>query len=139
MNFRDKLAARVQENQIQAIPAVKSEVEQEVFDIPNRSPFYGVENVRNHPSCLDLRLSNGCFLALPYAYFIELSYSPSDGIHILSTTKRISIIGRNLQELYRYLVSYRINYVQANIGNDLSDSNSLFVRGIEVEDLEIHK
>ena len=136
MSFRDKLAARMQENQMQTVSMVKPEVEPELFEVPVKSEFYGVENVRNHPSCLDLRLSNGNFLALPYAYFVELNYSPSDGIHIISSTKKISILGRNLLELYRYLISYRIKYVQANIGHDTSDDNkSLFVKGIEVEDL----
>lgn len=99
---------------------------------PPVSDFFGVAREQKMPPCLDLRLADGCYKAVPYSHFSEISFNPSEGIEILlATEKKILITGRNLHQLYEYLVAYRVRFIQANIGNDTSDEEDLFVGGVE--------
>ena len=134
MSFRDKVAQNIQERNDKASAVDVKEQEPDNIEAFVSSTFFGVDNLRNSPSCLDLRLVNGTFKALPYSYIIEMNYDPSDGIEIITTTKKICITGRNLKLLYNYLVSYRIRYIQANIGNDLTEEKHLFVKDITIEE-----
>lgn len=86
------------------------------------------------PLCLDLRLRNGSRKAIPYSYLSEMSYDAEKGIEILTSTKRITITGRNLSTLYDYLITYRLRFVQANIGNDTQEDGP-FVDEIRVEEI----
>jgi len=135
MSFRDKVAQQIQEkNAFQADP---DNIEQTVNNVEafESSPFFGADNLRNSPSCLDLRLADGTFKALPYSYFIEVNYNPSEGIEIITTTRKIYLTGRNLKLLYNYLVAYRVRFIQANIGNDLTEEKALFVKCIKIEEV----
>jgi hypothetical protein len=134
MSFRDKVAQQIQEKTGNQADNIATEPELDNIEAFVSSTFFGVDNLRNSPSCLDLRLANGTFKALPYSYIIEINYDPSDGIEITTTTKKICITGRNLKLLYNYLVSYRIRYIQANIGNDLTEEKLLFVKDIVIEE-----
>ena len=97
------------------------------------SDFFGAARVQKMPTCLDLRMADGSFKAVPYSLFSEISFNPSVGIEIsLATDKKILITGRNLLQLYEYLVMFRIRFIQANIGNDTTNENALFVEGIEL-------
>ena len=99
------------------------------------SDFFKVERVRKMPPCLDLRMADGSFMAVPYSHFSQVSFNPSEGIEIsLATEKKVLISGRNLHQLYEYLIAFRIRFIQANIGNDCADENVLFVEGIEIKD-----
>lgn len=99
------------------------------------SDFFGVVRVQKMPPCLDLRLADGCFKAVPYSHFSEICFDPSEGIEILlATEKKILITGRNLHQLYEYLAAYRVRFIQANIGNDTTDDDELFVGKIIVID-----
>lgn len=98
------------------------------------SPYYATDR-GGMPSCLDLRLQDGVRKALPYAYFTEINYDIDNGIEIITTGKRISILGRNLTSLFEQLVAYRVRFVQANIGSDANE-DGLFVKAIKVEDLK---
>ena len=99
-----------------------------------RSEYFGTDNARNLPACLDLRLPNGSRKALPYSYFTEINFDSETGIEIFTNTKKINITGRNLTKLFDYLVTYRVRYIQANIGNDTQEEG-LFVEEILVEDV----
>ena len=88
----------------------------------------------NPVTCLDLRLRDGNRRAVPYSYFTEINFDADMGIEILTTRHRIGITGRNLMQLYDYLVTYRVRYVQANIGNDTGE-DELFVKEIVIDEL----
>src|SRR3954466_12624639 len=103
MSFTERLSQRKQERNDKE-EDLPSNGEAEYVETFVKSPFFGLENVRNHPSCLDLRLTNGNSKALPYSYFVELGYDPSEGIEIITTTKKVTIIGRNLKLLYHFLL-----------------------------------
>jgi hypothetical protein len=99
-----------------------------------RSEYFATDNIRSLPACLDLRLPNGIRKALPYSYFTEINFDSDEGIEILTNSKKIKIIGRNLTKLFDYLVTYRVRYIMANIGNDQKEEG-LFVKEIKIEEL----
>ena len=96
-------------------------------------PFYAVDRVKN-PACLDLRLPEGMRFSMPYSYLTEISYDMEMGIEILTKRKRIVITGRYLDKLYEALITYRVKYVQTNIGNDGAE-DGLFVKEILIGDV----
>ena len=97
--------------------------------------YFGISNQATSPACLDLRLKGGNRKALPYSFFTEINYNIDTGIEIFTTTKRIIINGRNLSKLFDYLATYRVRYVQANIGSDPKE-DGLFVKDITIEEIE---
>ncbi len=96
-------------------------------------PYFATDKTKS-PACLELRLSGGNHKAIPYSYFTEINFEADAGIEILTTQKRICIVGRNLGRLFDYLVMYRVKFVQANIGND-TEEDGLFVKEILVEEV----
>ena len=99
------------------------------------SDFFGTDNLRNLPACLDLRLSEGKRKALPYSYIMEVIYDGTDGIEIIATTKRIKITGRNLELLFDYLVAFRVRYIKMHTGTEAGEEDGgLFVGGIDIEE-----
>ena len=137
MAFKDKILQRKQEEDANRGIEGNDNLPQNDNETENGAQlkFYGVENIRNHPACLDLRLTDGSSKALPYSYIVELNFDASNGIEIITAMKKIAITGRNLKVLYNYLTVFRVKYIQANIGNDLTDEKELFVREIKIEEL----
>ncbi len=131
MNFTDKLKDRLKEKNEEQ---VFDNGEKEFNETFEKSPFYGIEQVRNMPSCIDFRFRES-YKAVPYSFILEISYDPSEGIEITTTTKKILITGRNLKLLYSYLTSFRVRFIQENIGNDLTEEKALFVKDIKIEEL----
>ncbi|MDB5282582.1 MAG: hypothetical protein JWO06_1657 [Bacteroidota bacterium] len=114
----------------EVVPEVKN-----IKEATANPKFFGLENVNGMPTCLDLRFGDGLSLALPYSYIIEFDFDPSEGIEITTSGKKITIEGRSLQMLYNHLISYRVKYIQANIGNDLTGDRDLFVKTIKIEEI----
>ena len=96
--------------------------------------YFGISNQNTSPPCLDLRLAGGNRKAMPYSFFTEINFDAEKGIEIFTTTKRIVINGRNLAKLFDYLATYRVRYVQGNIGSDPKE-DGLFVKDILIEEL----
>ncbi|CAN5819525.1 hypothetical protein BH10BAC2_BH10BAC2_27080 [soil metagenome] len=134
MNFQDRVAQKQQERSSPGTTDLHNEAEINVEQFEH-SHYFGIDQLRNHPSCIDLRLADGTFKALPYTYILEINYAPSEGIEIITTSKRVSIKGRNLKLLYHYLTAYRVKFIQANIGNDLEEEKLLFVRELKIEEI----
>ncbi|RKR84198.1 hypothetical protein BDD43_4425 [Mucilaginibacter gracilis] len=93
--------------------------------------YYGIER-GNSPVCLDLRLPDGSRKAFPYSYFTAMHFDVDTGIEIQTNQKRIVITGRNLTKLFEQLITYRVRYVQADVGNDTQD-DGLFVAAILID------
>lgn len=129
MSFREKYQER---NRLRLAELAANDNTETEEKLPV-SDYYGIARVQKMPPCLDLRLADGCFKAVPYSHFSEISFDPSEGIEILlAIEKKVIITGRNLHQLYEYLAAYRVRFIQANIGNDTTPENALFVGGIEV-------
>jgi hypothetical protein len=102
-----------------------------VDDVP--CPYFAADRIKN-PVCIELRLSDGNRHAFPYSYVTEITFELEKGIEILTSQKRIAITGRNLTKLFESLITYRVRYVQGNMGND-SQEDGLYVSGILIEGL----
>ena len=105
------------------------------IDEPVDFPYFGIDSVRSIPACIDLRLPLGKHKALPYSYFTEIDYDNETGIEILTNTKKITIVGRDLSRLYDYLVNYRVRFIRTHVGGDPQE-DGVFVQEIRVEDTE---
>lgn len=102
------------------------------LDDPFACPYFATDR-SGSLACLDLRLSGAVRKAVPYSYFTEMNFNIDTGIEILTTGKRIRIIGRNLARLFDYLIAYRVRYVQVHIGSDANE-DGLFVKEILIEE-----
>ncbi len=96
--------------------------------------YYAIDNIKSLPACLDFRLPQGKHKALPYAYFTEISFDNEVGIEILTNSKKVTIIGRDLLKLYDYLLNYRVRFIQTHVGGDPQETG-LFVKEIRIEDI----
>lgn len=139
MSFREKLAQRSRERYAEL--AANDNIGGNEFAGENlngepqvSSEYFGLDNVKKFPACIDLRLADGSFRAIPYSYIMEISFEPSEGIKIITTTKKIAITGRNLHKLYDYLAAYRVRYIKAHVGNDTADEGVLVVGSIVVKE-----
>src|SRR5882724_4013095 len=120
MNFRD----RIEKNrEIQSKPVAANNNEQEEGV---NCEYFGIENIRNSLTCIDLRLADGTRKALPYSYIMEINFTTSHEIEILTATRQIKIEGRYLMRLYNYLVAFRVRYIQENMGMDTKEEG-LFI------------
>lgn len=127
MSFRERIEqARQNLDSTEQNGANDNEVEETV-----ESDYFGVENIRNLPACLDLRFADGTRKAVPYSYILEIDYNPSGEIKIICSEKEICIKGRDLGKLYDYLVSYRVRFVAEGVGSN-SQYNSINITSIEV-------
>ncbi|MCO5946723.1 hypothetical protein [Mucilaginibacter flavidus] len=124
MDFRQRL----EQSRVQLVGGTSEFDPDEHFT----SLYFATERGSN-PLCLDLRLPDGSRKAVPYSYFTEINFDADAGIEILTTQKRISVTGRNLKALYEHLITYRVRYVQANIGND-TEEDGLFVEEIRISE-----
>jgi hypothetical protein len=125
MDFRQRL----EQSRVQMVTSDASDEQED----QSACPYFAADRSKS-PICLELRLPDGGRKAIPYAYFTEINFDADEGIEILTTQKRINITGRRLSRLFDYLVTYRVRYVQADVGNDIQE-DGLFVEGILIEEL----
>jgi hypothetical protein len=140
MSFREKLAQRSRERYSEL--AANDNIGGNGFTGDNLngeplvvSDYFGLDNVKKFPPCIDLRLADGSFRAIPYSYIMEISFEPSEGIEVITTTKKITITGRNLHKLYDYLTAYRVRFIKAHVGNDTADEDALVITRIRIEEI----
>ena len=133
MDFVQRLRDKEKERQ-DNIEATENGIAQLQEEVVN-SDFFGADNLRNLPACLDFRLSEGKRKALPYSYIMDVNFDGTDGIEIIATTKKIRITGRNLELLYDYLVAFRVKYIKMHSGTDACEDNgALFVGEIDFDE-----
>lgn len=130
MNYREIIEDKMKAKRNELFPAETSD---EIIDEFSGN-YFGLENLRNSSSCLDLRLRDGSCFGIPYIQMPSFFYDPSLGIHITTQNLSILIKGRNLLQLYRYLVLYRVTYIQMHLGSDFEDSKTLIVTDIEIKE-----
>jgi hypothetical protein len=125
MDFRQRL----EQARMHLVGETPPSVPEEHFTTP-----YFAGNRGNSPACLELRLQDGSRKAFPYAYITAINFEADAGIEVLTSQKSITITGRNLTSLYECLVTYRVRYVQADMGTDTQE-DGLFVAQILIEEL----
>lgn len=113
MSYKDIIDQKKREKEDNPIP-----INEDEFKEHYNSEYFGVENIRNLPACLDLRLSDGNCEAIPYSLITKIKYNTQEGISLITYNTEIKIKGRSLQQLYNYLLLFRIRYIQMHQGLD---------------------
>lgn len=130
MNFRERLE-QVLERQGNNNESVITEDLEGDF----ACEYFATDNIHRLPACLDLRFADGKRKALPYCYFVEMHFDTENGIEITTSTKKVTISGRNLSKLFDYLVAYRVRYITSHVGVDINE-DGIFIQKITVEDYQ---
>jgi hypothetical protein len=128
MSLAKEMADKLKGNEIE--PSISEPFENDIDTI-----FFGIEPNQKFPTALDLRFSNGNCKAIPYTYISEIDFIPSESIDITASGRKFRIMGRNLKRIYDHLVKYRVRFIQANIGADLTEGDEPFVSSIDIENL----
>ena len=76
---------------------------------------------------LDFEFKNGDHIAMPYAYLTKMTYNLSEGIKIEWGAFSIQVEGRNLKELYNYLVNHKVKSIKEVIDQDNIPEAALFI------------
>lgn len=129
MHYKEIIEQRKREKLNNPIPANNNEAE-ESFN----NDYFGVESIRNLPACIDYRLADGDFVAIPYSILAGINYNPDKGIEITYANCSVRINGYNLRQLYYYLALYRVRYVQIALGQTLEVNENIVITGIEINE-----
>ena len=128
MHYKEIIEQRKREKVNNPVPANNNEAE-ESFN----NDYFGVESIRNLPACIDYRLADGDFVAIPYSLLTGINYNPDKGIEITYANYSVKIIGFNLRQLYYYLALYRVRYVQASMGQNIDFNDHIQVTQIDIQ------
>jgi hypothetical protein len=97
---------------------------------------YGLEKDRQGVFMLDVRQKNGDRTALPYSYFTAFRFNKSGELVLEHTSYHVSISGRNLGELYGYLLNHRVIFVQEEDPKyDTTEESATFIEKIVVKEV----
>lgn len=108
---------------------------QAIQDADADSYFFTAEKQQGATALmLDFEFENGNQLALPYSGLMKITYNRSIGITLEWGNEHLTVIGRNLGELYGHLVKHRVNRVrEAGIDFSSRDDSELVIQRIERE------
>lgn len=103
-------------------------------EAPEETKYFGIEPQQTARAImLELRTKEGLREAFPYSYMTRAVYDPTTGITIYVADVTVVVKGRNLENIYHYLLANRLNYLQEDYsGNDV-ENNDLFVEAIEIK------
>lgn len=96
--------------------------------------YYGIERQADTRAVMfEIRTKEGNRKAFPYSYLTEIDYIPETGIIIYVAEVNISIIGRNLGDVYNYLFSNRLTYIQEDFSGMDNEDSTLFIESISIK------
>lgn len=122
-------------NPLQKSP--ESWLERQLPEEEVKSPFFTIEKQQGARAVnIDFQFENGDRLALPCSDLRKIEFNASKGICLLWTDETIWIIGRNLIELYQYLVRHRVNAIIEDGGEELAE-DALVITELVREDESI--
>lgn len=96
--------------------------------------FFGIEPQSTGRALnFELRFKSGRCSGLPYSYVTKWDYEPSDGIEIHVSDQIVRIKGRNLKEVFTYLLQNRLTYICEDLAGTDTEEEDMFVESIEVQ------
>lgn len=111
---------------------------QRIRDDSDDIRYYGIEpQITSRGLMFELRTRDGKRKAYSYSYMTEADYEPEKGIIINVSDVVITITGRNLDEIFNYLVANRLTYVQEDYSGIDDEEASVFVESIEIKAQQI--
>lgn len=106
---------------------------QRIRDDSDDIRYYGVEpQITARSIMLELRTKDGRRKAYPYCYITEAELDPEVGITIFVADVIVTIRGRKLEEVFSYLLTNRLCYVQEDYSGQDSGESKIFVEAIEI-------
>jgi len=84
---------------------------------------------------LDLRMRNGDWNGLGYSYIGAIKYDRTTGLVVSHTTHRITLQGRNLEELYAALLQQTVVTIEEQGMMDDQPREHPVVNRIQIEDI----
>lgn len=97
---------------------------------------YGLEKDRLNVFMLDIRQKDGDCTALPYSYFTAFRFNKSGELVLEHPSYHVTISGRNLGELYGYLLNHRVIFVQEEDPKyDMTEESATFIEKIVVKEV----
>lgn len=107
---------------------------QRIRDDSDDIRYYGIEpQITARALMFELRTKDGKRTAYSYSYMTEANYEPEKGITINVSDVVITITGRNLGEIFNYLVSNRLTYIQEDYSGIDDGESQLFIESIGVK------
>lgn len=99
------------------------------------SKYFGFDPQANGRALMfELRTRDGRRSALPYSYLTRADFDPSRGIEVYVSSVVVFVRGRNLEDVYSYLLQNRLTWMREDsAGTDTGESN-IFIEEIEVKD-----
>ena len=113
------------------VERLKAQTEQE----NEEGKFFGFDPQANGRALMfELRTRDGRRSALPYSYLTRADFDPEKGIEIYVSNVVISVKGRDLGDLYFYLLQNRLTWMREDLsGKDIGE-DGIFVESLEVKE-----
>ena len=115
------------------VDRLKAQVEPETEGAVNK--YFGFDPQANGRALMfELRTRDGRRSALPYSYLTRADFDPEKGIEIYVSSSVILLKGRELEDIYFYLLQNRLTWVKEDAsGTDIGE-DGVFVEDIEIKD-----
>lgn len=113
------------------VERLKAQTEQEAEE----GKFFGFDPQANGRALMfELRTRDGKRSALPYSYLTRADFDPEKGIEIYVSNVVILVKGRDLGDLYSYLLQNRLTWMREDAsGTDIGE-DGIFVESLEVKE-----
>lgn len=100
-----------------------------VFDMP-----FGTCRTAGYRAVMfEIKTKDGNRKAFAYSYLVEADHIPETGIIISVSDVAITITGRSMSDIYNYLLSSRLTYVQEDYSGLDNEDSDLFIESIEIK------
>jgi len=118
------------------VERLKAQAEQEAEE----GKYFGFDPQANGRALMfELRTRDGKRSALPYSYLTRADFDPEKGIEIYVSNVVVLVKGRDLSDLYSYLLQNRLTWMREDAsGTDIGE-DGVFVESLEVFDRETHQ
>jgi hypothetical protein len=96
--------------------------------------YFGVEPQASSRALLfELRFRSGRRLGFPYSYLTKLDFDPTGNIEIQVSDAVVTISGRNLKDIFTYLIQNRLTFIQEDPSGIDTEDGDVFVAELRVE------
>lgn len=99
----------------------------------NEGRYFGFDRQENGRALMfELRTRDGRRSALPYSYLTRADYDPDKGIEIFVSNVVVLVRGRDLGDLYNYLLQNRLTWMREDSSGTDINEDGVFVESLEV-------
>ena len=112
------------------VERLRAQTEQESAD---EDRYFGFDRQENGRALMfELRTRDGKRSALPYSYMTRADFDPDKGIEIYVSNVVVTIRGRNIEDIYSYLLQNRLTWIREDLSGIDTGEVNLFVESLEI-------